>query len=171
MMELQLITSMYPEEISFYEPLIEDILAASDLGEALKEKGPFLVDLMPTEFVFMPDSGRLELNFKLPSNYPKSGDRLEAHIRLLDTNIFSATLKRLQTQANSRLREYLVDNEEANILSVIQWLSDYEEKLAVDVQAAVEQANQEKKGALRLTLIPLSKTKRAIEKHRLAITY
>lgn len=153
MLELQLISSMYPDQVTFYDPVIDQLLVSSDLREALAAIKPSS-PADPVEFVFLPTSGRLELNFTLPVGYPNGAHSLDAHIRLLDTTMTSSTLKNLQNKANSSLKAYLNENScQANVLGVIQWVDEFEQVLQVDDQK-VECSNQgEKNGKLIILII------------------
>ena len=134
-MELQLIESMYPQQMMFFNDKVS-ALVLQELVEV--DEGLDVEDGLPIEFVFTMPSSQVELIFTLPLNYP-SNDKLSCHVRLLDTTMTSSRLKALQNQANVTLTEMLsqdgVDVGESsqdkrrcdvNVLSVIQWMEEFE---------------------------------------------
>ena len=134
-MELQLIESMYPEHMQFFNDKIQSlVLDVEALKEYSDEVYPTAGDGLPIEFVFTLPSSKIEVMFTLPEKYPHE-DGLKCHVRLLDTKITSSQLKRLQSQANTSLvsiiqsslddkRNRRSDACDVNILSVIQWVED-----------------------------------------------
>lgn len=144
--ELQLIAAMYPSQLDFYDPVVSEIVAAADPVEELNAKRSLLLSDVALEFVFEQADAEppLELHFTLPANYPSSG-KLDAHLRLLDTNMTSATLKRSQLKANEQLKQYLAQTDDCNVLSVIQWVDEYREVLAREARAARDEVPEKGK--------------------------
>ncbi|KAI1286201.1 RWD domain-containing protein 2B [Halotydeus destructor] len=127
-LELSLIGSMYPEQLKFFDPVLQEIITSADPLELLTKRRKFLVEEDLIEFVF--DQTKYEINFKLPSNYPDDG-LIEAHLRLLDTSILNSVLRKVQVHANQQLTQFIND-EDANILSVINWASDFVDNIQLD---------------------------------------
>lgn len=137
-MELQLIESMYPEQMQFFNDKIEGLVLNSmdDFDITKRSDLPSSGDGLPIEFVFSLTSACLEIHFTLPLKYPRQ-ESLSCYVRLLDTQgMTSSQVKQLQNQANSSLTQMInpkdSKNEESesdvNVLSVIQWVEEFERR-------------------------------------------
>lgn len=137
MIELQLISAMYGDQLDFYDPVVKEIVTASDPAIELKAKRAYLLSDVVQLVIEYPTA---ELHITLPRDYAQDdpdGGKLDAHLRLLDTNITSATLKRMQVRANERLKQFVAAND-CNVLTVIQWVDEKREEINDEVKELSE---------------------------------
>lgn len=124
--ELQLIVSMYPNSLHFFDEKLATYLEESAEGEKGGDLDG-LDDSVPIEFVFSLPKMLADLYVTLPPGYPEE-EQLKAHLRLLDNvNYSSSECKSLQVKANTSLREYMVNSpkELVNVFGLIQWVEDF----------------------------------------------
>lgn len=133
LMELQLIESMYPRQMMFFRENIQKLVESSDVSMMLHECRPCDDDL-PIEFVFTLPSTMMEIFFTLPESYPVK-DKLSLHVRITDGKMSSGLLKKKQSEANECLSRLLSEAEtpsDFNVLSVIQWVEEFERNLKTE---------------------------------------
>ena len=126
--ELQLIYSMYPDSLNFFDENLATYLEESADGS---EKGGDFVNSIDEsaaiEFVFSLPAMLADLYVTLPPGYPEKNE-IKAHLRFLDNiNYSSSECKNLQVKANTSLREYMVNSPKdmVNVLGLIQWVEDF----------------------------------------------
>lgn len=133
LMELQLIESMYPHQMMFFRENIQKLVESPDVSVMLHECRPCDDDL-PVEFVFTLPSTLMEIFFTLPESYPIK-DKLSVHVRITDGKMSSGLLKKKQSEANECLSRLLSEAEtpsDFNVLSVIQWVEEFERNLKTE---------------------------------------
>ena len=119
LLELQLIHSMYPNQLRGLDPSVEKYLEESVDGLSADQNFQELQNLTSFDFIFAFSDVNIEINFRLRICTSLG---LEAHLRFVDTN---ANMKRIQSDANEALARYLEEQiESRNILSVIQWVQE-----------------------------------------------
>jgi len=132
-MELQLIESMYPQQMMFFRENIQKLVESSGVSVMLHECRPCDDDL-PIEFVFTLPSTLMEIFFTLPESYPAK-DKLSVHVRITDGKMSSGLVKKKQSEANECLSRQLSEAEtpsDFNVLSVIQWVEEFERNLKTE---------------------------------------
>ncbi|RWS01857.1 RWD domain-containing protein 2A-like protein [Dinothrombium tinctorium] len=121
--ELQLINSMYPNQVTVSDRSLEAVLAGDE--DAVSEC--IAIHEHPVEFCFLSLANKAEIYFTLPEKYPHSAP-LNAFVRLTDSELSSAQSKQLQCELNERIARHIASANAhfVDVFSVIKLIEDWQ---------------------------------------------
>lgn len=126
MCELQLISSMYPNSLYFFDEAVATYL------EETADDATYVPDVSIDsnaciEFIFSLVQYLVDVYITVPPNYPQD-NCIKAHVRLLDTVKYtSSECKYIQMKVNTALQQFIDESAQdtVNILSLIQWIEEF----------------------------------------------